>query len=100
MLHKITLTTVGSGISNTLDIHGWVDPNWVLIESAVPKASLQAGYVFDDDGTGAILFRVSDKGTCGTTLELECEGTPPTTTLEITTTPADTTTIDPTTTIP
>ena len=96
--HRITLTSVGSGISATLDLYRWNGSAWVSHKTGIAKTALVAGYEFDDDDTGATQFQLRDKGTCGTTLTLECEGEPPTTTVEATTTELPTTTLDGTTT--
>jgi hypothetical protein len=93
--HKITLTTVGSGISTNLDLSYWDGDSWVLIAS-VPKTSFQ-------NNTGATQFKVADKGICGTEHLFYCEGEPPTTTEAPTTTDSGTTeepatTVEPTTT--
>jgi hypothetical protein len=100
--HRITLTTVGSGISSTLNLSYWDGDSWVLHTAGVSTAELQSGYEFDDNGTGATRWKVSDTGVCNQELVLEC-GVMPTTTELPTTTDAGTTeepatTVEPTTT--
>jgi hypothetical protein len=100
--HRITLTTVGSGISTNLDLSYWDGDSWVLIAS-VPKTSFQGGGYQFENNTGATQFKVADTGVCGTEHLFYCEGEPPTTTEAPTTTDSGTTeepatTVEPTTT--
>ena len=94
--HKITLTNVGVGISSTLDLYRLDGVIWVSHTTDIPKASLIAGYEFEDN-TGAVNFKLVDNGACGTETIFYGLGEP-TTTAAPTTTPAPTTTAAPTTT--
>jgi hypothetical protein len=85
--HRITLTTVGSGISSTLNLSYWDGDSWVLHTAGISTAELQSGYEFDDNGTGATRWKVSDTGVCNQELVLECGVMPTTTQLDVTTTP-------------
>ena len=92
--HRITLTTVGAGISSTLDLQRWNGSAWVSHTTGIAKSLLQLGYVFEDN-TGSTSFKIVDNGACGTEVIFNCEIT---TTVEPTTTLAPTTTLLPTTT--
>ena len=89
--HRITLTTVGSGIADTLNLYYWNGSAWVLLAAGVPKSSLVSGYQFNEN-TGATRFKLVDTGVCATELEFNCGTTTTTTQLETTTTTEEGTT--------
>lgn len=98
--HRITLTTVGAGISSTLDLQRWNGSAWVSHTTGIAKSLLQLGYVFEDN-TGSTSFKIVDNGVCGTEIIFNCDATTttaPTTTIAPTTTETPTTTLAPTTT--
>lgn len=97
--HRITLTTIGTGISSTLDLQRWNGTAWVTHITNIPRASFLAengGYEFEDI-TGSVQYKLVDDGVCGTEKIFYCVDIP-TTTAEATTTGAGTTTDAPTTT--
>ena len=94
---RITLSSIGSGISDPLNI--WYnDGTWHLLTGAT-KTQLLAGYLFEPP-VGATSYQVRDTGACGAILTLSCAGGTTTTTTEYVGPSTTTTTIviEPTTT--
>ena len=90
----ITLTTVGIDCS-TFDIYSNVDGFLSAFETAVPKASLSAGFSSANVPNGTTVIRVKAKGLCSNYIDLQLINATTTTTISSSSTTTSTTSTGP-----
>jgi hypothetical protein len=95
---SITLTLAGVDTGPTFNLYSNVDGYVTAFETAVPKASLVAGYISTLVPNGTTIIRVYSPGTCDTYVDLNVITSTTTTTSTSSTTSTTTTLFPPTTT--